>query len=139
MSTLPLLALLAVGPALVAEAPPDPAPGIQALGRQHAAQFQRGELEALWQHLAPEARSALGSPEGLRAYREQVHRQVGREVEVVHEQVVRAYQLVLYLRTVRTDGHAGLVDAVWSFDHRGRVRGFAIGPKRPVPGASPSP
>ena len=124
---LPLL-LLAAAPSF-AESPDI------AKGRDATKRFYAGELDSLWEEMAPPMREALQSPAGLQAFRSQIATQLGTEEDVLTETVTPLQDHRLYRRIVRYSKVDTPVVVQWAFDPDSRIGGFAV---RPLPEPAPS-
>lgn len=113
-------------------APPTEAPAAdpQETGRRYTEWFYTGKITELWERFTPEMKSALGSVDNLRGFREQVAGQLGTEESVVSERVAPSPPFQVYTRIVRFGKVPMPVVVQWSLDAQGRVAGFFIRPRQ---------
>lgn len=123
--------------ALMGAAPPPSAEKVDLLatGRQYTAWFYAGEIDKLWERFIPEMKQALGSADNVRAFREQVETQLGKETEVVSEELVPHPPYQVYARLVKMAKVSMPILVQWTLDGAGNVTGFFI---RPVQEEAPS-
>lgn len=117
--------------ALLAAPPTDkPAADPQETGRRYTEWFYAGKTAELWERFTPEMKSALGSVDSLRGFREQVAAQLGAEESVTSERVTPSPPFQVYTRIARFAKVPMPVVVQWSLDAEGRVTGFFIRPRQ---------
>lgn len=105
-----------------------------AAGRALTEAFFAGELPAIWSRMTLEMRDAAGgSLEELTAFRRKVDELAGDELDVVHEEVTRGPELVVYRRTSRFSRSTEPMAIQWAVDSRDSIAEFFI---RPVESAA---
>lgn len=105
-----------------------PTPSPLDLGRAYTDSFYAGRWDELWEKLSPEMRQVLG-PDGLRAFRAQVEREIGTEA-AVHEEVVVGWLGSDTYNRAAAFSKADPVWVRWTMDARGTVLGFEVEPGR---------
>lgn len=105
-------------------------PDAQQLGRQCTADFYEGRVEQVWERFGPAMKSALGSADKLKAFREQVTGQLGEESAVESETVTASGPVQTYVRVARFSRFPEPIEIVWSFGDAGSVEGFYIRPQQ---------
>ena len=103
------------------------------LGRSYSEWFGAGELDHLWERLAPELRDTFHGMGGFREFREKVGAW-GTEKAVVDECVTRWLGARVYSRTAEYSHAAAPIVQQWVFDEAGRAVGFLV-----EPGSEPAP
>ena len=109
-----------------------------ATGREYSARFLAGDLDALWAKFAPPMKAAMkNDPATLKSFREQVVGQLGKEKELVAEDVRPAGEFDLYARTVRFEKAPQQRFVIqWAVAKDGTIGGFFV---KAAPEAAPSP
>lgn len=103
------------------------------LGRVYIALVHAGEIEQLWEHMAPEARERIGSYEEFRAGHERVASRLGAEISVVRETVEPASAGMIASRMyTRVSNYSGMpgraVRIVIGLTDAGTIGGMRAGP-----------
>lgn len=114
--------------AITASEPAKPGTAIdaQALGRENTKLFYEKKIDDVWKRFSPAMQSALGSVDGLKAFREKVGEQLGDEQSVVSEEVADG----TYTRHARFAKVPTPIVVSWTFDAKGAVEGFFIRPQQ---------
>ncbi len=139
---MPAALLLAVLMAPLAAVPvADDEPGLPdaaftAFGRDCTTRFFAGEIELLWDEFARRGKDAFGSSVRLAAYRTSVDEQMGSELELYSEEVLRQDGYRHYRRVARFDKTEQLVEVLWSLGEDLSVVGLRITPS-PYEATSP--
>ena len=107
-------------------------------GRALTAQFDAGEIEAVWERFGEQMRSAMGSADALRGFRAQVEQQLGAEEEVLQEAVRREGEFMVYQRIGRWRLAPMPILVIWAVGADGKVEGFHIRPAPPQAAPAPS-
>ena len=124
LAAVPVAVLLALALCLPAQA--DEA--VLAAGRQHAARFQSGDIDALWQRMTAPMRQALGAPAALSDLREAVEARFGREEAVLSETTEAQSGHHIYLRLARHANDPAPLVTQWTLDEKGAIAGFFARP-----------
>ena len=95
-------------------------------GRELTRLFYDAKLDSLWEEFAPAMKESFGGPERLKAFREQVDRQVGREVSVFSEKADSVGSTTVYERISRFEKPPIPVLVQWSLAPGGTVVGFLV-------------
>ena len=90
--------------------------------------FYEGRLSDLWMKLSPVMQQALGDEATLKEFRERVLQQMGAENKVLDESVRPAGGLQVYRRLAQFGKATDNVEVTLSFDARGAIAAFNIGP-----------
>lgn len=100
-----------------------------ALGRASAAEFERGETEALWARMAAPMRAALGDDAAkLAEFQAGVLRDLGPESALVAEDVGNDGASRTYIRDLRRARSGTIWRTAFAFDDAGAITGFFIKP-----------
>ena len=110
-----------------------PAGDARELGRTYSEWFDAGELERLWEQLAPELRDTFHGVGGFREFREKVGAW-GSEQAVLSECVTSWLGSRVYSRTAEYSHAAAPILQQWVFDAEGTAVGFLV-----EPGSEPAP
>ncbi len=113
---------------LVALLPASAAADALEQGRKLTVLFYAGDLDAVWQQMSAQMRSALGDAPALEAFAGQVEAQLGKEARVVDESVEEVQGFEVYLRTAQFENFDGLIHVQWAFDSEDKVGGFFVRP-----------
>ncbi len=104
------------------------------LGQTYTANFYRGDMVPIWQHMTKQMRAALGNEEALRQFGKKVGRDIGAEIAVIAERVESVAELRTYTRQARFSKFASPIVVSWSFDAEDRIAAFFIRPQQePAP------
>ena len=108
-------------------------------GRELTNLFYDGDMDAVVALFDDTMREAIGGPDGLSAFRQQITDQLGAETEVSNEEIIAQGEHRVYVRTARFEKFGGPINVVWAFDTAGRVAGFQVrpaqAPQQPAPSA----
>lgn len=102
-------------------------------GASLTSQFYQGQVDALWERMAPQTQVVFGSKQRLVAVREQILAAWGEETEVISESVSTHGGHDIYLRQVRFKSIPDIIAVTWTFDGQGKVVAFTIRPHQSVP------
>lgn len=120
---LPLILLMALPVRADAQGPTP-----QELGRSLTADLYEGRVQRIWDLCSPRMKSAMGSMDALQGFRQQVEDQIGKEVEVVSEEVTAAEGLTTYHRLTKFSKTSMSISVKWITDAEGILQGFSIRP-----------
>ncbi len=96
------------------------------VGRSLSADFWAGRLDAIWAHMSPAMREALGGvPAGLAKARETITSDTGGPGETLSERLEEAQGLPVYRRTFRSEHAPGTWLEEWALKD-GTVVGFHV-------------
>ena len=98
------------------------------MGRVHTRQFQKGDLDALWESMTEEMHQALGSTHALKDLRAALEGRFGPEEEVLSEDVGEEAGYRVYARTARHQRNMRPLSTRFMYDAEGRVAGFFTQP-----------
>jgi hypothetical protein len=108
---------------------------IRQFGRIYTGWLYDGAIERLWARSSPEARSAFGRIERLRAFSREIGADLGHEMAVLEERVVPWPRSAIYNRTVRLSRATEPWWVQWRLDAAGTVQGLLV---QPAPTPAPS-
>jgi hypothetical protein len=94
-------------------------------GRERVAWFQEGQLDRLYGTLSERMVEAF-TPEEILAFRAQMSADAGAEIEVIDERVVEENGLDVYVRRIRYERIAQLMDVIIAFNGALEIEGFLI-------------
>jgi len=97
-------------------------------GRVYTQWFFEGKLSDLWPKLSPVMQQALSSKANLNQFREQIRRQLGKEISLDEEIVKPEGALQVYRRLAKFEKSDIPVEVQFGFDSRGAVAGFDVRP-----------
>ncbi len=98
-------------------------------GHDVAAQFLRGDADAIWAAMTPDMRQAIGSPQALRAVHDDLRQAFGDEAEVLSETESAQGGFDVYTRLARWTQSAAPIGMTVSFDAQDKVAGLFVGPR----------
>lgn len=122
------LALAAATLACAGDAPADTSP--MALGQTYTDWFYSGRVDELWGRFTPELRSAFGTQDSLRVYRERTVGELGRETGAPREAVSETGETQVYARVSDFERAPDPMLLEWAIDSIGAISGFVL---RPAP------